>query len=140
MRGLKQRGVPVHGLGIQSHLRAGDTFGPGLSRFILAVRDMGLSVHVTELDVDDSRLTGSVADRDNSVAGTYKRYLDLVLATRSVSTVIAWGVWDSPHIAGATLHNGPLAQRALVFGPRGEVKPASWVVEHCLERALPVSD
>lgn len=140
LRGLKQRGVPVHGLGIQSHLRAGDTFGPGLSRFILAVRDMGLSVHVTELDVDDSRLTGSVADRDNSVAGTYKRYLDLVLATRSVSTVIAWGVWDSPHIAGATLHNGPLAQRALVFGPRGEVKPASWVVEHCLERALPVSD
>ncbi|AHG39303.1 endo-1,4-beta-xylanase [Pseudomonas syringae CC1557] len=140
LHGLKQRGIPVQGLGIQSHLRAGDIFGPGLSHFILAVRDMGLSVHITELDVDDSRLTGTIADRDGSVASTYKRYLDVVLATRSVSTVITWGVWDSPHIAGATSTRGPLAQRALVFGPRGEVKPASWVVEHCLERASTVSD
>ncbi|WP_046235105.1 endo-1,4-beta-xylanase [Pseudomonas syringae pv. coryli] len=135
LRGLKQRGIPIHGLGIQSHLRAGDTFGPGLSRFILAVRDMGLSIHITELDVDDSHLTGSIADRDGSVAATYKRYLDVVLATRSVSTVITWGVWDSPHVAGAKSNHGPLAQRALVFGPRGEVKPASWVVEHCFENA-----
>ena len=134
LQGLKQRGVPVHGLGIQSHLRAGDTFGPGLARFILAVRDLGLSVYVTELDVDDSRLTGSSEDRDGAVAETYKRYLDLVLATRAVSTIITWGVWDTPHFTGATGNSGPTSQRPLAFGPEGEVKPASWVVEHCFER------
>lgn len=135
LRGLKQRGVPVHGLGIQSHLHAGDTFGPGLSRFIQTVRDLGLSVYVTELDVDDSRLTGSTEARDGTVAETYKRYLDLILSTRSVSAILTWGVWDKPHLVGATTTSGPLAQRPLAFGPEGEIKPASWVVEHCLERA-----
>ncbi|WP_408209127.1 endo-1,4-beta-xylanase [Paraburkholderia sediminicola] len=135
LQGLRQRGVPVHGLGIQSHLRTGDTFGPGLSRFILAVRDPGLSVYVTELDVDDSRFTGSTEDRDGAVAETYKRYLNLILATGSVSNIITWGVWDRPHLAGAAVISGPLAQRPLVFGPQREIKPASWVVEHCFERA-----
>lgn len=135
LQGLKQRGVPVHGLGIQSHLAAGDTFGPGLTRFILAIRDLGLTVYVTELDVNDSRLTGSAAERDGAVAETYKRYLDVILATRAVPVIITWGVWDTPHLAGATATSGPLAQRPLVFGPEGELKPASWVVEHCLERA-----
>jgi endo-1,4-beta-xylanase len=136
LRGLRQRGVPVHGLGLQSHLRAGDTFGPGLSNFILAVRDLGLSVYVTELDVDDSRLTGSTEARDGTVAETYKRYLDLILATRAVPVILTWGVWDRPHLAGAAATSGPLAQRPLAFGPEGEIKPASWVVEHCLERAM----
>lgn len=134
---FKKRGVPVHALGIQSHLRAGEThsFGPGLSRFIWAIRDLGLSVYVTELDVDDSRLSGSTAARDAIVAETYKRYLDLILATRSVSTIITWGVLDTPHRTGATATSGPLAERPLTFGPDGEIKPASWVVEHCFERA-----
>lgn len=101
---------------------------------------MGLSIHITELDVDDSHLTGPITERDGTVAQTYKRYLELILATRSVSTVITWGVWDSPHIAGATSTRGPLAQRALVFGPRGEVKPASWVIAHCFENAQTQKD
>ncbi|KAB7897472.1 1,4-beta-xylanase [Rouxiella sp. S1S-2] len=134
LQGLKQRGVPVHGLGIQSHLRAGDTFGPGLTKFILAVHRLGMAVYVTELDVDDSHLTGSVAARDDIVAATYKRYLEAVLATKAVSTVITWGVWDRPHLVGATTTQARLAQRPLVFGPQGEIKPVSWVVEHCFEK------
>ncbi|MDR3432086.1 MAG: endo-1,4-beta-xylanase [Rouxiella aceris] len=135
LQGLKQRGVPVHGLGIQSHLRVGDTFGPGLTRFIHAVRKLGLAVYVTELDVDSSRFSGNLKDRDGAVAATYKSYLELILATRSVSTIITWGVWDTPHIVGATLENGRVAQRPLVFGQQGEIKAASWVLEHGFEQA-----
>ncbi|MFH7617893.1 endo-1,4-beta-xylanase, partial [Pseudomonas syringae group genomosp. 7] len=76
------------GMGIESLMRAGDKFGPDLSSFIVAVRDIGLSIHITELDVVDSHLTGSITERDGTVAQTYKRFLDLILATRSVSTVI----------------------------------------------------
>jgi endo-1,4-beta-xylanase len=137
LQGLIKRGVPIHGLGIQSHLRLGDTFGPELARFILAVRALGLAAYVTELDVDDSQFNGSMQARDDAVAATYKRYLEAVLATRAVSTVITWGVWDSPHIAGAVQDHGRPAQRPLVFGPQGEIKPASWVVEHVFEGAQP---
>ncbi|HVI56270.1 MAG TPA: endo-1,4-beta-xylanase [Luteibacter sp.] len=133
---LRRRGVPVQALGIQSHLRAGDanSFGPGLADFLRDVRNLGLSVYVTELDVDDSHLEGDTAQRDAMVATVYKRYLDLVLGTQSVSAILTWGVWDTPHRTGATPSGGPLAQRALAFGPEGETKAASWVIEHALER------
>ncbi|MEB0107086.1 endo-1,4-beta-xylanase [Pseudomonas sp. MH9.3] len=134
LRTLKQRGVPVHALGIQSHLRAADPhgFGPGLAAFLRQVHDLGLSIYITELDVDDSHVTGDANQRDAIVAGTYKRYLDLVLGTGTVSAVLTWGVWDTAHRTGATPSMGPLAQRPLVFGPQGVIKPASWVVEHSL--------
>lgn len=134
LRSMKQRGVPVHALGIQSHLRAADphSFGPGLAAFLRQVHDLGLDVYITELDVDDSHVTGDVSQRDAIVAGTYKRYLELVLGTGTVSAILTWGVWDTVHRTGATPSMGPPAQRPLVFGPQGLVKPASWVVEHCL--------
>lgn len=134
LRTMKQRGVPVHALGIQSHLRAADphNFGPGLAAFLQQVHDLGLGIYITELDVDDSQLTGDVSQRDAVVADTYKRYLDLVLGTGTVSAVLTWGVWDTVHPTGATSSTGPSAQRPLVFGPQGTIKPASWVVEHCL--------
>lgn len=135
LRGLLQRGAPIGALGIQSHLRAGgsDAFGPGLARFILDVKSLGLTVYITELDVDDSRIDPSI--RDAEVAGVYKRYLDLVLGTGAISAVLTWGVWDTPHYTGATGQNGPTAQRPLVFAPDGGLKDASWAVEHCLARA-----
>ncbi len=77
-------------------------------------------------------MTGDVSQRDAIVAGTYKRYLELVLGTGTVSAILTWGVWDTVHRTGATPSMGPPAQRPLVFGPQGLVKPASWVVEHCL--------
>lgn len=138
LRGLRQRGAPVHAIGLQSHLRAGDgkRLGEGLTRFIQAARDLGLAVYVTELDVDDSQVD---ADRDAAVAETYKRYLDLVLATKAVSAVLTWGVWDpdTPRRIGAT-PSGAVAQRPLVFGRQGALKPASWAVAHCLQRMPPL--
>lgn len=125
--GLRQRGVPIGGLGLQSHLRAGgpDGFGPGLARFIRDVKALGLVVFVTELDVDDSRV--GIADDDGMVAGVYKRYLDLVLESGAVTAVLTWGVWDTPHYTAATPEqNGPMARRPMLFGPGGVMKPASW--------------
>lgn len=139
LKGLRERNVPVHALGLQSHLRASNdaSFGPGLVGFIRAVYDLELAVYVTELDVDDSRIVGSVQEHDAVVATTYKRYLDLVLGTGAISTVITWGVWDWPHRTGTTPSGGDyLAQRPLVFGPEGTITPTSWVVAHCLRRGI----
>jgi endo-1,4-beta-xylanase len=49
LHGLRQRRAPVGALGIRSHLRAGgpDSFGPGLARFILDVKNLGLAVYIT---------------------------------------------------------------------------------------------
>jgi endo-1,4-beta-xylanase len=135
LSGLRQRGVPIGALGIQSHLSAGGpaSFGPGLAQFLLEVRDLGLTVYITEMDIDDSRLDTSTDDAQ--VAAVYKSYLDLVLGTGAVSAVLTWGVWDMPHYTAATPNpTGPMAMRPLIFAPGGALKDASWAVEHCFAR------
>ena len=137
LRDARRRGVPVGALGIQSHLRAGGraSFGSELAGFLREVRARGLAVTVTELDVDDSALDPAVAD--GAVADVYKRYLDLVLGTGTVSAVLSWGVWDWPHRTGATPAQGDTtARRPLIFAPGGAPKPATWAVAHCFERAI----
>lgn len=95
LRGLRQRGVPIDAVGIQSHLRAGtnETIGYGLRSFIRQCRGLGLKVFVTELDVDDSRLPNDVAVRDAAVAEIYKNYVSLALE-EGVSAVMMWGITD----------------------------------------------
>ncbi|WP_363303900.1 endo-1,4-beta-xylanase [uncultured Sphingomonas sp.] len=94
---------------------------------------MGLAVYITELDVDDSRL--NPGSSDGMVAGVYKRYLGRVPGTGAVSSVLTWGVWDTPHYTAATPgQSGPMARRPLLFGADGTVKDASWATEHCFAR------
>ena len=136
LRGARSRGVPIGALGIQSHLRAGGraSFGSALAGFLREVRALGLAVTITELDVDDSALDPAAAD--GVVADIYKRYLDLVLGTGTVSSVLSWGVWDWPHRVGATpAQSDTTARRPLIFAPGGSAKPATWAVAHCFERA-----
>ena len=136
---LKRRGIPVGALGLQSHLRAGtgENFGYDLPKFIAEVRDLGLEVFVTELDVDDSHLMVEGDARDEAIADVYKRYLDLVLATASVSVVITWGAWDISRVTGAEAVAGPKSERPLLFAPGGVLKPEAISVAQSFRHAAP---
>lgn len=89
-------GAPIHALGIQSHLDAASRPGrhPELRGFLREVGASGLAVMITELDVDDRRVPGSVADRDEAVADAYRAFLDLVLEEAPVLSVATWGLSD----------------------------------------------
>lgn len=96
LRSLLARGVPVHVLGIQGHL-LGDrppAFGQGLVDFVSAVADLGLEIYVTELDVSDQKISGSIRQRDQIVAETYLRFLETVLSHTAVKSVVTWGLSD----------------------------------------------
>jgi endo-1,4-beta-xylanase len=91
--------VPVHALGVQAHLRAGDfvagKFDPrGYKRFLCDVAARGLAVIVTELDVLDDGLPAANGPRDRAVADTYKRYLDAALDGTAVGSVMTFGLSD----------------------------------------------
>jgi endo-1,4-beta-xylanase len=94
LRSLLERGVPVDGLGIQSHLTAGHAYGAGVRSLIQQARAMGLRVMVTELDVNDKEIAGPASARDAAVAETYNKYLRAVLADGYVSGVLTWGITD----------------------------------------------
>ncbi len=95
LRRLKQRGVPVDAVGLQAHLTVGDRFGPGMMAFLAAVRELGLQVFVTELDVDDRKLGVGVAERDGAVGRVYGEFVGLVLHEPAVNVVMTWGMTDA---------------------------------------------
>jgi endo-1,4-beta-xylanase len=95
VRGMKARGVPIEAVGVQSHLDASAGLpGAGLQKFVRDLHGMGLQVFVTELDVNDRRLTTSVEERDLAVAGIYRNYLAMMLAEPNVNVALTWGITD----------------------------------------------
>jgi len=90
LHALKSLRVSVGALDLQSYLRAGtkESFGSDLPKFIAEVRDLGMEVFVTELDVDDSQLRVEGKARDEAIADVYKRDQQLILPSASVSAVI----------------------------------------------------
>jgi len=97
LRNLKKRDVPIDAVGIQSHVKAAQPFGfgKGLADYIESIRQMGLEVYLTELDVNEDDIqTGDPEKRDESVAQTYRDYLKVALANSAVKMVLTWDISD----------------------------------------------
>jgi endo-1,4-beta-xylanase len=92
---LLDQGVPLHAVGLQSHLHAEleiDTHG--LAEFVTELRSWGLEVYVTELDVDDQKLTGSPSERDAIVAKRVDDLLTAISTSGPVRSILTWGISD----------------------------------------------
>jgi endo-1,4-beta-xylanase len=95
IRQLKDKGIPIHGVGLQAHLyaeRAVDV--DGLQRFIAELLRMDMTVTITELDVIDWRLPADPATRDAAVAKLVSTFLNAVLAVCSPAGIVTWGLTD----------------------------------------------
>jgi endo-1,4-beta-xylanase len=74
---LKKSGVPITGIGLQGHLRGNTELDkPGMTVFLKQIKDLGLEIMITELDVDDSGLPGPLIDQ--TVARKYGEFIELV--------------------------------------------------------------
>lgn len=123
LKGLLAKGVPVHALGWQMHVKPG-SFDPAtlLARFN-EIADLGLDNYITELDVElpPEPAAEDYADQKQ----TYKTVVETFLTARRHKAIIVWGVRDgSPH----WLTNG----HALLFDERYRKKPAYFGVKEAL--------
>ena len=110
LRGMQKRGVPLDAVGIQSHVKASqpDTFGKGLADYIEAIRQMGLEVYLTEMDVNEDDISSDdPVKRDTIIAQTYTDYLRVALANPAVKLVLTWDLSDR----FTWLDNGPTHHR-----------------------------
>ena len=91
-----RRGAGIDVLGVQGHLDASETrfSEKTFARFLTQVSQLGLAVLVTELDVRDHKLRGSIAQRDLAVAAHARGFLDVVLAQPDCLGVVCWGLSD----------------------------------------------
>ncbi|GAA0554534.1 endo-1,4-beta-xylanase [Rhizomicrobium palustre] len=121
---LKKNNVPIDALGLQSHIDAAAISGGVPSnadlaewkKFLDAVVAMGLDIIISEFDVNDKGLTGSIAERDRAVADYAKVYLDTVLAYPQTRYVMAWGLADRySWLQGYAARPDGLPQRCLPY-------------------------
>ncbi|NKE48201.1 endo-1,4-beta-xylanase [Roseomonas frigidaquae] len=95
LRGLRQAGAPVQVLGMQAHLQAGQPFEASEWRAFLAdVAALGLTIEVTELDVNCRALPAAAGPRDAAAADLVRRFLDATLEEPAVRAVVTWGLTD----------------------------------------------
>ena len=106
LRWFRDNHVPVDALGIQGHVGtaqgAGQTMDPGSGgadiaawkSFLTEVTAMGYDLLITEFDVNDRRVDGDIATRDQVVAETAKIFLDVTLSFKQVKDVLCWGLCD----------------------------------------------
>jgi endo-1,4-beta-xylanase len=94
LKQLLSRGVPIQGVGIESHLEADLPLpGPAYKEFLDEIRSMKLELWITELDVLEDRSVGTGHDWDVTCAKYYGDYLSTVLPANP-SAVIFWSLRD----------------------------------------------
>lgn len=92
---LKDKGIPVHGLGMQAHLYAENAIDvPGLQQFVADLGRLEVDVEVTELDVIDWKLPADAETRDRAAASLVATYLDALVAVRPPRAIVTWGLSD----------------------------------------------
>lgn len=90
---MKKRNVPIHGLGIQSHLAVVRPFSSTVfRRFLQDVAAMGLKIRLTEFDVSGHKILGPEMWRDGRIASRAKTYLETAFDEAAVVGLVCWGV------------------------------------------------
>ena len=86
---------PIDALGLQAHLLMDEAFRPEpFAAFLRAVRELGLAVLVTELDVREAQqIAGDLAARDAAVAERVRQVVGTAL-DGGCRTVLTWGLSD----------------------------------------------
>jgi len=117
---LVQQGVPVHGVGLQMHVTQRDP--PDRHRVAANIRrfaDLGLEVHITEMDV---RLEEPVSEADlEDQARIYRGILEVCVEAEHCDVFVVWGVTDRYSWLPQVF---PGAAAPLLFDDNGKSKPA----------------
>ncbi|MCL4476131.1 MAG: endo-1,4-beta-xylanase [Nitrospirae bacterium] len=93
LRELLQRGVPIHGVGLQLHVSTDNYPEPkDVAANIQRLSDLGLEVHITEMDV---RIEGPATEEKLAEqARIYREMLEAGLSTRKFGAMVLWGFTD----------------------------------------------
>jgi len=143
IRELKQRNVPINGVGIQGHWQVGRVPLKDIEAAIVAFHAEGMKVAITELDIDvvsrsasganvnarekgadDPFVDGLTPEMQKKLADDYTRLFELFLKHRDkISRVTFWGLHDSR----SWLNSWPRKRtnHALLFDRSLQPKPAA---------------
>jgi len=126
LRWMRDTHVPIHAVGLQSHMKArreGKPHWEPFHEFLNQVAQLELQLFVTEFDMNDKELPADIQARDAQVAALGKDYLQNVLQHPQLRAVLTWGLSDrDTWLTGFDKRDDGLPQRPLPFDEN--LKPA----------------
>ncbi|WP_188312101.1 endo-1,4-beta-xylanase [Salinarimonas soli] len=138
LEGLVRSGAPVQAFGVQSHLDASrdDVDERGWAAFLQRASDLGLRLHLTELDVADQKLPADPGTRDRKTADAVRRYLDVTLDNKAVRDLLTWNLSDRYTAVSIYLPRPDgLPPRSLPYGDGDRPKPMREAIAQALVAA-----
>lgn len=134
-KGLVERGVPIHGIGLQAHWNLTSPTYDDIRQAIEKYACLGLQIQITEMDVsvfdhEDKRidLTDMTEEMKAIQAERYQTFFELLREYKDViSSVTFWGVADDY----TWLDNFPVTGRKnwpFVFDQNHQPKDAFWKI------------
>lgn len=126
---LKASGVPIDGVGFQMHIDiSGWPSVTDVSANIKKLTDLGLEVHITELDVRIP--TNPTTAQLNAQQQVYHDIVAACLANPKVTAIMVWGFTDNYSWIPNTF---PGTGSALLFDTNYNAKPAYYGVQNALD-------
>jgi endo-1,4-beta-xylanase len=121
--GLKSRGAPIHGVGLQCHFSLTDHDTTTIGQNMRRLAALGFTISMTEIDISASTSTQNL----ESQKARYKALAKLCLDVPACKSFYAWGVNDNQSWRGANA-------AALLFSGTSTLapKPAFWGVVEAL--------
>jgi endo-1,4-beta-xylanase len=96
IQGMLQRKVPIDGIGSESHLDGNSSDKSAeAARFYQTVHKLGLSVALSELDINDSWENGDVGARKAKNGRVYADFITWVASAVPLSRISFWTVSDT---------------------------------------------
>ena len=141
VKSLKDAGVPIHGIGMQAHWAVNEPTRGQLDSTLKRFAELGLQIHITELDVSvyskehDARERRSsdanttfTAEKEQAQIDQYKMFFELFSKYRkNINSVTFWNLSDKY----SWLDNFPVQNRKdypLLFDQNLQRKKAYWEV------------
>jgi endo-1,4-beta-xylanase len=121
--GLKQRGAPIHIVGLQAHFNLTDHDTAAIGQNMRRLAALGYLISFTEIDIQTSNTTANLETQK----AKYKALMALCLSVPACKTFMAWGLNDAQSWRGANAV-------ALLFTGTSAItpKPAYWGVVEAL--------
>lgn len=91
-KSLVEKGVPIHGVGLQCHLTSGQIKARKLQDNIRRYQDLGLKCIITELDI--TQADPNASDAAKRQAEDYCAVVSAALSQENCPTVLIWGLCD----------------------------------------------
>ncbi|QIZ71568.1 endo-1,4-beta-xylanase [Oxynema aestuarii] len=134
VKGMLERGIPVDGVGFQSHIGFLSANDPEeVNKNMKRLQELGLEVLITEMDVPITALKG--ADREEKLAEQarlYGAFLDVCLENSNCNNFLMWGLTDAHSwLQGFTGGKAPM-----IFDRSYQPKPAYDRMVEVFEKSL----